>query len=191
MDKLAAAAHETDKPDARLSAGDHCRFCPAAGRCPELTRYVTEAAQHEFDPATRAVRLDSEQFADMLRKVPIVSAWASAVSAEAFRHLQSGGAVVGHKLVHGRSNRFWVNAQAARKALLDGGISEDEVAPRKFVSPAQAEELYKERKRTKEFKAVLAPLIDKVPGSLTLVPDTDPRPAQNPSAQFDDESLLS
>lgn len=38
---------------AKLHAGDHCRFCPASGNCPEEKNAGLRAAQEEFDDYSR------------------------------------------------------------------------------------------------------------------------------------------
>lgn len=192
---LAQAATRTDELDPVLQAGDHCLFCKAKPQCPELARYVRAFAQEEFrEEDLRLIALGSDQFAALLRAVPIVESWCSAVSARAQHYLESGGAISGFKLVAGRSARFWRDEAAAHQRLLFAGFNEDQVAPRSFVSVAEAEKLFKKERRGKEFKNEFAPLVGKTRGSPTIADSTDLRPSLNPlAAQFenlDQEELL-
>lgn len=192
MRTLKAAAKETDQFEARLSAGDHCRFCPVRAQCPELERYAMEQAQGEFSVADlrRLIAFDSDRFRDMLRKAPVASAWAAAVEAAAEQHLQSGGRVPGFKLVHTKRNRFWIDKPAAVAALVSKGFTEDQVAPRELLSPKQAHDLLRAAKRGKEFKDLEANVGHTRPG-IAVAPESDPRPAVNPAAdEFNIEDPL-
>lgn len=192
---LLQAAQRTDEPEPELHAGDHCHFCKAAAQCPELARHVRAVAQEEFNEENlRLVPIGSEQFSHLLRQVPVVESWCSAVSAAAQHYLESGGQIPGFKLVAGRQARFWRDEAAARQRMLFAGFAEDAVAPRSVVSVAQAEKLFKKERRGKEFKTDFAPLVGQTRGSPTIADSTDPRPAVNPlAAQFenlDNEELL-
>jgi hypothetical protein len=52
MDTCAAGAAATEDPDAPLAAGEHCKFCPAAGICPALRKIAIDQAQAEFVDVT-------------------------------------------------------------------------------------------------------------------------------------------
>jgi hypothetical protein len=192
---LAAAAKRTDEDEPALQAGAHCMFCKAAPQCPELAAHARRMALEEFNEEDlRRIPLGSEQFSNLLREVPVIESWCSAVNAAAQHYLESGGQIPGFKLVAGRKARFWRDADTAQRRLLFAGFAEDTVAPRSLISVAQAEQLFKQQRRGKEFKAEWTPLIGETRGAPTIAPAEDPRPALNaPNDQFDNldgEELL-
>jgi hypothetical protein len=127
--------------------------------------------------------LNDKELGDVLSKVAIVRAWASAVEAEALTRLLKDHKIPGYKLVEGRANRAWVNEDAVNLQLLVMGFEEDEVAPRELLSPAKVETLLKKSKRSKEWDKI-APLVTRPPGKLAIAPVIDPRPEITRGSEF-------
>src|SRR4051812_18337892 len=76
--ELKDAALATERPDAPLVPGDHCRFCPAAGICPALRNKAQEMARLDFSDVPEQ-SLSTDDLAKALEWVPIVKQWAENV----------------------------------------------------------------------------------------------------------------
>lgn len=143
---LLDAARETQKPDAPLKAGDHCRWCLARGVCPEQKRNALEVAQAEFGGLEEVMPpipelIPDDQFAEMMQKLPILEDWIKAMRARALSELESGKDVPGLKLVAKRANRKWVDADETAQWLRGKGNLDEEIYERKLKSPSQIEKL--------------------------------------------------
>jgi len=196
-DTLSAAADATKDPKAPLAAGDWCRFCPAAGRCPELQKSALEAAQARFladplvpapsatNPYTLVVPDEPEAVARALALIPIIDIWAREVEGQGKRLLERGIAVPGHKLVRKRANRKWADEKAALLALELAGLDpKDYLYEPELMSPAQIEKVTKLGKPAAR-KELVATLTIKPEGGLTMTTEDDARPAeQAPIATF-------
>jgi hypothetical protein len=168
-------AEATAEPDApRVPGEKQCRFCRAKASCQAL-RDMTEAViLSEFDDLDnmpKANALTDAQMRAALEAKPLIESWLSAIEALVKDRLSEGETFDGFKLVEGRSNRRWADDAEAEKALVSL-LDDKAFAPRKIVSPAQAEKALG-KKRAGE----VADLIVKPSGAPTLVNHTDPRPA--------------
>jgi Protein of unknown function (DUF2800) len=187
---LVEAATEAESEDAKFKAGNHCRFCLAAGSCKTLRDFAMESAQLDFDdeegmttkqPYPNPLMLEGDELARALAAVPTVKAWISALEVHALMCAKGGIPVPGYKLVERKTHRRWKNAdEAAGELSLVFGLDDSSIFKQKIVTPAQAEKLLPKEDRPK-----LAPLIEKPEGAQTLVPANDARSEQAPSAQTD------
>jgi hypothetical protein len=191
-DTLGAAADRTRDPKAPLAAGEWCRFCPAAGRCPELKQTALEAAQASFlaDPLpstlvpapsyTLTVPDAPEAVGRALAIIPVIDVWAREVEGQAQRLLERGIAVPGYKLVRKRANRKWADETATRLDLELAGLTPEQYnSSPELKSPAQIEKLTALGKPAAR-KALVETLTIKPEGGLTLTAESDPRPAEKP-----------
>lgn len=192
--RVREAVAAAEAPNAPRKAGEHCRWCPAAGVCPTLAEYSLQVAQQEFALADLFLghhiapqpveNLQTWQIAALLRQTPVVEAWMKALAGEAFGRANRGERVPGFKLVLGRSTREWDNDDVAKDALLSLGLNEDTIAPRQFVSPAKAEEaMVRNKIPVKNRKAVTQHIV-KPPGAPTLASEIDPRNEYLPFSEF-------
>lgn len=189
---LGPAADLARTAGAELRAGDHCRWCDAAGLCPELQKFAQTEAALDFsddslaerpaeDLPIPAVKDDLER---AMRALPVVENWCRAVATAAQRWLESGQPLEGFKLVEGRSNRKWRDEAKAVKTLKQMRVPAKEfMTEPKLKSPAQVEKIKKVSKQ------VVAALCEKPEGKLTVVPESDPRREVPPPAQTDFEAL--
>lgn len=166
---LIDAALETEKPDAKLKSGDHCRFCPAAPTCPELHNTAIESAKNEFSPA---YSYNPEKLAETLSLIPAIEAWAKSVKEFAFREAEAGRIPPGFKLVPKRAHRKWKSDVNVEERLLqDFGLTYIEVHDSPSLkSPAEIEKLVEKADKEK-----LAELFEKNSSGNTLAPTTDKR----------------
>ena len=154
-----------------LHAGDHCKFCPAAGFCPALEQRATDAAGVWFDDldrpriSNRPEDFTPEQLAQRLDMLDMIQEWANAVRAYAHRQAEGGVEIPGYQLVEKIGNRAWgVPEQDVVNVLEANGVERDKLYTRNIVSPAQAEKLLGAKK-----KAAVAPLTERPSRGTSLV----------------------
>ena len=180
-DELLGAMQICMKPDAPLIAGTHCKFCKAAGTCPELRRFSLAAASLEFSDdagmelmgkVPDPVNMTPQQIANVLYAADVFETWLNAVRARAHVMAEQQG-VPGWKLVAKQGRRKWTDEEKAANALIyDFGIDEDLIYDTKMKSPAQVEKLLTPKDRKNEEFVSLCPSVS---SGLTLVRDTNPR----------------
>jgi hypothetical protein len=187
-EELLAAVWECEKPNPALRAGTHCRFCLAAGNCPEFRRAALATANLDFSDdvhmditgtSPAPASLTPKQLANVLYAAAELETWITAVRAHAHRIIENGTTIPGWKLVAKQGRRKWADEEAAAFDLMYGfGLGETDIYERKLKSPAQAEKLLSKADRaSKEF----IDLCPSVSTGLTLVQSTNPRPEIVPS----------
>lgn len=170
------AAAETKRPDAPLVPGDHCKFCLARGTCRARAELALAEARAEFGPpAVRPDHLTLAQIADILPRLDEIESWCADLRATALQIARSGQDVPGYKVVLSRSQRRWFDEAAAAQALVDAGAPEDAIWERSLIGLGAAEKLLGGKKAAKK---LIDELTTKPRGAPTLVPLSDPRPAE-------------
>jgi len=196
---LVGQAAATDQPDAPLVPGDsQCKFCKAKGSCaalasnvmkevgimfqPTVTQPLDVAQQSaDKDPST----MDDAQIRQIMEAAPLMRQLLEGVEKEALRRLEAGQSIPGLKLVNGRGSRTWAlpEEQMAEK-LIKMGIPKGAIYETKLVTPAKAEKLtWEKRDGTKvqltdrQLKTMETDYVVKMAGKLTVVPESDGRPA--------------
>ena len=163
--ELAYAVKQSEKPNATLKVGDHCRWCAAKPICPLMTGAVDRALQ------TQIKELDAEQLSAMLERANVLEQWISDLRGLAMQVLESGNPVPGYKLVAKRATRKWVDEEQAKQVLLTH-LRHEDVIETSVVTPAQAE------KKLKKLKLPLPDdLVVSVSTGNTFASESDPRPA--------------
>jgi hypothetical protein len=176
-------------PDAVRIAGDHCRFCRAAGDCPAFRARAVAAIGLEFeveienavtvlpDPA----KISRERLGGILEGAEIIDEWLTAVRAHAKSLADRGEEIPGWKLVDKRGRRVWAVESRAELVMADV-LGEDAYAT-KLHSPTQMEKVLKQNKVKKPAEwNTLVTMSD--PGT-ALVPASDPRVAVAPRIEFE------
>ncbi len=196
---IVVQAAATDAPDAPLVPGEsQCKFCRAKGSCaalagnvmkevgimfqPVVTQTLDVAQQSaDKDPAT----MDDQQIRQIMEAAPLMRQLLEGVEKEALRRLKSGQTIPGLKLVNGKGSRSWslTEAEIAEK-LVKMGVPRSAVYETKLVSPAKAEKLtWKKKDGTqmqlsdRQLKRMESEYVTKLAGALTVVPESDSRPA--------------
>jgi hypothetical protein len=178
--RLGAKAYQALHGEAQFEPSDKaCRFCPAKGIC---SAFATQGLT-ALPPTARVIDLPDpgvltrEQRVQVLKAKRVLTDWMDAVMAQETSDLMAGAEPMGFKLVEGRSNRTWVDVDAALK-LLNNHLTIDELRPRAdLISPAQAEKALKGRELSTKFENKLQGLITRPEGKPTLAPEDDKRPA--------------
>lgn len=169
-----------------LRAGDHCKFCPAAGFCPALEQRAHDAAGVWFDdldqprlsPSNSPDVMSPEKLAATLDSLDMIQEWMNSVRSYAHAQAESGIEIPGYQLVDKIGHRAWTADEVAVATLLmENGVSEMKCYTRKLVSPAQAEKLLGSKK-----KGAIAEIVERPVRGTNLVAATKTtRPAATPA----------
>jgi hypothetical protein len=181
-DVLAPAIVRTKAPDPQLHAGDHCRFCDASSTCPELRSVALAKTRHLFDdgvldeplsPPPSPADMSGMDLAAALTAFPLIEMWMKAVREHANTLIRGGAEIPGYKLVRTVGNRKWTD-ESDVEMVLDAFLPEGAsiYAPRKLVSPAQAEKLL-----AKGDRDIVTKLAHKPDTGTALMPSSDARPS--------------
>jgi hypothetical protein len=178
-EELKKAAIETEKKDALLQAGDHCKFCPAMAICPAIGREMDLAAQNSFTviqqggspTLPRPEELSLDQLARIVSKSELITDWLKAVNAYAEDLAIHGEVLPGFKLVMRTGHRKWIDESAVEDRV-SMVVDTEALYVKKLKSPAQIETLL-----GKKNKELIADLYETPELGPTLVPEHDKRPA--------------
>jgi hypothetical protein len=177
-DVVENAAEDAVRGRGLFRAGEHCRFCPHAGRCRELNTYCTEYVETHGIEVEKPV-LARWEVADVLKMEPIITLWLKRVKAQAVTDMLNGEAVPGYKVVAGRGSRAWSDEEKVERTLREIGVPYDTVHTRELMSVAAMEKaLGKDIMST-----FLEDHIVKKTGAPTIAPETDKRPVYNRVAE--------
>jgi hypothetical protein len=172
-ESLVGLVELTKQPNAPRHAGNHCKFCKAKPICAALSIKTESALMSEFDEFASRPRevssLNDNELAFVLTQKPMIVDWLNSVEKYVTDKLKAGESFPGFKLVHGRSNRRWIDEIETEKVLSE--LFGECAYTKKLLTITQAEKaLGKEKKK-------IANLIMKPEGALTLVPEKDKREA--------------
>ena len=183
VDELMDWAEKTVKPIAQkaakgkgtYNAGEHCKFCPHAGRCRTLQKVCTEYVEtHSLRVAVPV--LAPHEVADVLKMEPLITLWLKRVKDLAMTTMLNGEEVPGFKVVEGRQGlRKWTNEVEVANHLQAEGYRLEDITETKLLSPAAMDKLLGKKRATE----LLADFIDRAQGSPVIAPDSDKRPPYN------------
>ena len=186
---LIAWADNIVKPTAEKAAkgkggykeGSHCTFCPHAGRCRKLSSACKEFVEtHDLRVAVPV--LTPFELAEVLQMEPLITLWLRRIKTQALETMLNGAEVPGWKVVEDREgNRKWTDELVVLDRLDAMGIDREDITETKLLSPAK---MVKAIGKTKAAE-ILADLVERAPGSPTIVPESDKRPAYNRADDFD------
>ena len=163
--ELVAAVKAASQPHAKLSSGDHCRWCTAKPICPVMNGAVDRALKSQL------IELDTVQMSELLQSADLLELWLKDIRALAHQVLDKGGKVPGYKLVAKRATRQWVDEAAVKQSLL-AVLDESEVIETKLISPAVAEKLLKKQSLKLPEGSTVS-----ISSGNTMASESDPRPA--------------
>lgn len=199
MGTIITQAAATDKPDAPLVPGEsQCKFCRAKGSCSALANNVMKEVGIMFQPVVTQTldvaqqsadkdpsAMDDAQIAQIMEAAPLMRQLLEAVEKEALRRMEMGQVIPGLKLVNGRGSRTWaLPEEEMAEKLIKMGIPKSAVYETKLVTPAKAEKLTWEKKdgtkvalTDRQLTRMEQEYVVKLAGKLTVVPESDGRPA--------------
>lgn len=174
-------AEKTVKPTAAKAAkgkgeykpGEHCRFCPHAGRCRSLTKVCTEHITTHGMKASVPV-LAAWEVAEVLQMEPLVSLWLKRVKDQALTTMLNGGEIPGFKVVAGRGSRAWKDEMEVA-ATLGAIYSREDYTKTELLSVAAMEKTLGKKKVAE----LLEGLIETKTGAPTVAVESDKRPKYN------------
>ena len=185
-DDLDAWGEMTVKPIAQKAAkgkgthkaGEHCRFCPHAGRCRTLTKTCTEYITTHGMKAGVPV-LAPWEVAEVLAMEPLVTLWLKRVKDQALTTLLDGGEIPGFKAVEGRGSRAWADELEVAAEMEKHGVSREDYTKTEMLSVAQMEKALGKKKVAE----LVGGHIVKTTGAPTVAPMSDKRPAYDRLAE--------
>lgn len=169
------------KPDAPLTAGSWCRWCPAKAECPAIKGFVEEQTQQDFAlmvptvsglPAPRT--FTEQMLANVVTHKKLIISWLEDIEKEAQNRLEMGVEIPGYKLVQPVKHRKWEDEEKVINILTEEYKFEmDDIhTTPKLKSPNQIKELAKKKKvkfdvdnyaYKPDGEPVIAPIFDKRP----------------------------
>ncbi|EAG4303096.1 DUF2800 domain-containing protein [Listeria monocytogenes] len=165
------AALLADAGKGELNPGLWCKFCRARSICKARAEANLALTSYDFkDPRL----LQPSEIAKVLGQVAELKSWVEDVKSFALKEAESRGIEFpGWKLVEGRSNRRYADAEMVQAMMELEGYSEEELLSKKLISLTDMEKLIGK----KQVSAILGDLIEKPAGKPTLVVETDKRQA--------------
>lgn len=177
--KVKTVAVKAAKGEGAYQAGEHCRFCPHAGRCRTLTKTCTEYIKAHDLQATVEV-LAPWEIADVLQMESLISLWLKRIKDQALTTMMSGGGIPGYKVVAGRSSRQWADELEVAEALKQAGYTAEEITETNVLSVAAMEKALGKKKVAE----LVGGHILTQTGSPTIAPETDKRPRYDQAAEI-------
>jgi len=179
-DDIKPVADQAAKGKGKYKAGSHCKFCPHAGRCRELTKICTEHINTHGLKAKLPV-LAPFEVAEILAMEPMISLWLKRVKDQALTSMLNGEQVPGYKVVAGRGSRNWADDIEVAATLSASGYSQEDYTETKLLGVAQLEKAIGKKKVAE----LVGGQILAHTGAPTIAPETDKRPVYNPADEFD------
>lgn len=182
---LKKAIEATRQPNAPLVPGEHCRFCPAQAICPAVENQRNIALQSDFRAVveSHAKVYDVRTLAAALDMRDTLKAYLTALDEFAYREMNAGVQVPGYKLVQKRGQRKYKDPVLLENTLKAAGLGSAIYTKPELLSPAQLE------KAIPSHKALIAEHTVTESSGLTVVPESDKRPAASPEIEFTKVSL--
>jgi hypothetical protein len=172
-DELTTRANMAHNGEGEFVPGPYCGFCKGKAVCKALASFNLQLAKHEFaDPN----KLSDDDISDIMQKTKMFVNWIDAVNDYALdQAINHGKKWPGYKVVEGRSNRKYTDAEKIAEILLSKGFNADTIYNKKLLSITDMEsELGK-----KIFTDLVGEYVIKPQGKPTLAPSTDKRPEIN------------
>lgn len=171
----AALARSDDAPFGPSEGA--CRFCPARGQCKAQMEWVVK---RDFGPEENLDLMDGDDYAEALKVLPAVRAWASAVEEKALaRAYGDGEEIPGWKVVLSGGIRTIPDPNAAIAKLIEAGYPREKVErqpPPTIETLGNLDKVVKVGTK-KVLAQVLGDLLRPPVGKPALVPESDGRPA--------------
>lgn len=194
----AAVALAISEAPELIPGPEQCHWCPAAmaAACPGLFKGAVAVPNQAVEwagsapddtvtvslPSVEAMRQNPAKLFETLKLLPILQAWADGLEAAAEAYATGTGFSPGFKFVDKIARRKWQDEEAARRWFAEHTmLDEDEYAPRKTLSVAQAEKLVKMNVGKDGVKAMAEHVVKQSSG-MKLVPESAKGDAVNPLA---------
>jgi hypothetical protein len=175
--EIQKGAKESRNPNAKFASGDHCKFCPCAGGCPQQKKDALAVTKATFTPVGKVElpkieMLSQEQIKRVLDNSDTISSWLKDVEKFVENQLVSGKKFEGYKLVQKRSNRKWRDESTLEEKLMDFAVDPHEKVLKGIT---QIETELKDTLEKKELEKLMDELTFKPDAGPTLAPISDKR----------------
>lgn len=193
--ELTPLAKATLEPDAPLvPSDDGCRFCPAAGQCPELYKKSQEVAIADFAedtfPDPEAMTADQKKVvldhAEMLRSFIVAVENQVKLEMDHGSNEYNGQYKLVHKTVH---RKLTEEAKDPDFSPLLDYLEPSELYEQKLKGLGDIEKALKKHMKPKEVKEVMETLTEKPEPGIVVAPITDKRNAVEPTMISDFTNL--
>ena len=175
---VAPIAQKAAKGKGTYKAGEHCRFCPHAGKCRTLTKTCTEYVEtHGLKAPVQ--KLAPWEVADILAMEPVLNLWLKNVKDQALTSMMNGEEIPGYKVVAGRGSRAWTDEFQVADVLKAAGYSQEDITKTELLSVAAMEKALGKKKAAE----LLDSYIEKKQGAPTIAHQTDKREPYNRLAE--------
>lgn len=178
------AADKASAGEGELSAGEHCRFCPHAGKCTALAQTCVDFAE-AHGLGRDDYTMDAVEVGDVLAMSSVIDLWLKRVRDTALSTMLDGGTIPGYKVVEGRGSRAWSDELQVADTLRSAGYKNEAITETTLLSVAKMEKAIG-KKRSEE---LLSELIVRKPGSPTIAAETDKRPAYDRLAEAQNDFI--
>jgi hypothetical protein len=133
-------------------------------------------------------QMSDEELREIIEAAPLIRQMLAGAEEEALRRFEAGMPIAGLKAVNGRGSRSWAFPdEEMADRLKRMGIPKDVVWKTSLISPAQVEKAVWEKTKAgekvsvqlspRQLKTLETEYIKKSAGKLTIVPESDSRPA--------------
>jgi len=172
-------AEKAAKGEGDFCAGSHCKFCPHAGKCRELTKTCTDFVE-THDLRVAIPKLAPHEITEVLAMEPVIALWLKRVKEQALTAMLNGEDIPGYKVVEGKlGNRKWVDELKVANALNVAGYNREDYTETKLLSPSQMDKAIGKKKVAE----LLDELIERAPGAPQIAPESDKRPVYDRLAE--------
>lgn len=181
-DVVAPKAQEAASKDGgAFNPGEWCRFCRAKAQCKARAEAYAQYADvaHEKRDMTM---ITMSELGDYLKTAKLLKDWADDLQEYAQSCAMKGIHIPGWKLVEGRGSRVFTDMDAAFSKLMENGIDESVLYERVPLTLAKTEKAIGK----KLFADLCDEFIERKPGKPALVPESDKRPALDPTPKATD-----
>jgi len=152
---------------------EQCRWCEAKNYCYSRVEAIQIEAAKLFDAHAKLAKCpEPEELVKLIEQAPLVEKAIKDIYLYVHTEMLKGVVFPRLKLVQGRSNRAWIDEMKTIEWLSEN-TSIEEFYNSKIKSPSQIEKEARALKKNDKFKA----LFNKPPGKVSLVSESDSRPA--------------
>jgi len=169
---------DIEEGNVTLAAGDHCKYCPAKGRCPELRKSARDSARNAFTD-TPIQKIPEDELITVLEEAEKMVAHLEGVRAFVARELEKGRLRgKGWKLVAKRAMSKWTEEKKEEMLglIVDKTGSNRLAFKDKILTPLQLEAALKKAGAEIDLK----PFYTKESSGVTLARENDKRTEVKP-----------
>lgn len=161
-----------------------CKWCDHKADCEALAHHTFDIMQGEFDDLDeidgQADAISENHMKKILDNKELITSFIKAVEERALEMAQRGDIIKGYKMVRGRKNLAWTDAERAEAYLLRK-LKQEGTYKKTLITPTQA------KKALGKDNKFIDKLMARPEGALQLAPESDPRESVSPIIDGFDE----